>query len=50
MKFEVLKRHILKPRLSVNMVQQVLRLEGQKKCSNEKGKGAWQRDDVIIKF
>ena len=50
MEFKVPKRHILRPTLSINMVQRVLRWERQNGALIEKGKGAWQRDDVTIYF
>ena len=39
MEFEVPKRHILRPTLSIDMVQRVLRLERQKRCSSTKRQG-----------
>ena len=36
MEFKVPKRHVLRPTLSTDMVQQVLRWERQKRCSNKK--------------
>ena len=36
MEFEVPKRHILGPTLSIDMIQHVLRWERQKRCSNRK--------------
>ena len=49
MEFEVPKRHILRPTLSTDMVQQILQWERQKRCSHRKRRGPWQRNDVIIK-
>ena len=39
MKFETPKRHILRPTLSINMVQWVLRWETQNRCSSRKMQG-----------
>ena len=39
MKFEVHKRHILRPTLSTDMVQRVLQWEKQKRCSSIKRQG-----------
>ena len=36
MKFEVLKRRILRPTFSIDIVQQVLRWERQQRCSSRK--------------
>jgi hypothetical protein len=44
MEFKVLKRHILRPILSTDMVQQVLRWERQKKCSDKKKAKAHGRE------
>ena len=42
MQFEVSKRHLLRPTLSIDMVQQVLRWERQKRCYyRKKRKGPW---------
>jgi hypothetical protein len=49
MEFEVPKRHILRPTLSGNMVQQVLRWEMQKRCSSRKSKlRAHGRDKIFF--
>ena len=48
MEFEVLKRHISRPTLFTDMVQQILRWERQKRCSGRKCKGLWQSNIVII--
>ena len=49
MEFEVPKRHILRPTLSTNMVQQVLRWERQKGWSSRrKARGPWQTNVVIL--
>jgi hypothetical protein len=54
MKFEVLKRHVLRPALSTDMIQRDLRWERHKMCSSKKkkkkkkSKGLWQRNGVII--
>ena len=39
MKFEVPKRHILRPTLSTDMVQRISRWERQKRCSSRKRQG-----------
>ena len=39
MEFEVPKRHILRPTLSIDMVQQALRWERQKRCFGRKRQG-----------
>ena len=39
MEFQVPKRHISRPTLSIDMVQRVLRWERQKRCSSRKRKG-----------
>ena len=39
MEFEVPRRHILRPTLSIDMVQQVLWWEWQKRCSGRKRQG-----------
>jgi hypothetical protein len=39
MEFEVLKRQIIRPTLSIDMVQRVLRWERQKRCSGRKEQG-----------
>ena len=48
------KGHILRPALSSDMVQRVLWWERQKRCfsikKRKKGRGPWQRNDIIIKF
>jgi hypothetical protein len=40
MEFEVPKRHVIRPTLSNDMVQQILRWEGQKRCSSRKRQGS----------
>ena len=40
--FEVPIRHILRPTLSTDMVQQVLQWGAQRGALVEKGKGSWQ--------
>ena len=49
MEFEVLKRHILKPTVYTDMVEQILRWERPKKNAMVvKGRDPWQRNVVII--
>ena len=48
MKFEVFKRHMSRPTLSVGMVEHVFSGKGQKGAMVEKRKGPWQRNIVKI--
>ena len=54
MEFEVPKRHILRPKLSIDMVQQVLQWEMQKSSSSRKGLGPmtekWCYDKILEYF
>ena len=46
---EVPKTHILRPTLSIDMAQRVLRWERQKTCFGRKGRVSWQKN-IVIKF
>ena len=48
MEFEVPKRHIRGPTLSIDMVQSVCSVRGKTRALVEKGKGPWQRNIAII--
>ena len=51
MEFEAPKRHVLRPTLSINKVQRVLRWDRQNSCSGrKKNKGPWQRNTIIVIF
>ena len=50
MEFKAPKRNILRPTLSFDMVQHILRWEKQKRCSCRKRHGPWQRNVVVINF
>ena len=50
MEFEVFNRHILRPTLSIDTVQWIWQWERQTCALVKKGRGPWQRIDVIIKF
>ena len=49
MEFEVPKRHVLRPTLSTDMIQRVLRWERQKSCFGRKNRGPWHIIVAIIK-
>ena len=50
MEFEVFKRRVLRPTLSIDMVQWVYDARGKISAMVEKDKGPWQRNIVIIFF
>ena len=48
MEFEVPKRHILRPTLSIDMLQRILQWERQRSFSSWKRQGPWQRNVILI--
>ena len=50
MKFEILKRHILRPTLFIDMVQHVSQWERQKRCFVEKKQGPMAKKIMLLWF